>query len=488
MSTVLTGNSSNITTVLTATVTAMANNGAGAIRVTTSAPHLFGNNDLTYVSAGSTDGFFNITVIDSTHFDLQGSTFSFTAVGKALDLSLTPQIQVPTDGDTFSAQLSGLLSAFQGILDRTQSLQAQVTLNELVATAFTPNFFPSSAPFSSGTASIVMSTYTATGWDWFTDKWLVGGQTISSLVGVVQGAGDPAAWVSLNGASSGILGVVTDICRGAEIGVANRYVYAVGITSGSPEVYRGDTQSTSWFSNSIVGVSTSVTQLKVASLNSAVVTTIAAGSGDSNVFYSTDHGATWTAQTAVVFPRAVLLWSLAQSSPGAGTLAAFPYDPGSGNFVLTTTGNTWSNGNVPLLTGTEGISAACYTADRLNQTCLLVATSNTISGNTTFYRSYDSIHWNVVLPTNFPAGLSLTGMAAVGRMIVGLVNDVGGGSLVRVVFSIDGGVTWSACTEVKAVGALSLGSAPSPNGFNLVTGIGVLPSIRFGLPGGFGKQ
>ncbi len=134
MSVNLTGDSSIITTPLVATVTSLANNGSGAIRVTTSAPHFFGQDpgragDTVQIVTGVVVGSFAITVIDATHFDLIGSTFTSTSTGIATDQALTPSAQCPTDGDTFSAQLSGLLSSQQLILSRTQYLQKQAIRN-----------------------------------------------------------------------------------------------------------------------------------------------------------------------------------------------------------------------------------------------------------------------------------------------------------------------------------------------------------------------
>jgi hypothetical protein len=126
MALVLTGNSGNVTAPLTATVTALANNGSGEIRVTTSAPHLFGDGDPVRLVTGVITEDFAIKVIDSVTFDCLASTFTSTSTGTATDLALTPQIQVPTDGQSSSLQLSGMLSAFRGILDRTQALMAWV--------------------------------------------------------------------------------------------------------------------------------------------------------------------------------------------------------------------------------------------------------------------------------------------------------------------------------------------------------------------------
>src|SRR5580698_4334068 len=178
MSDVLTGSASNVTTPLVARIIALANNGSGAIRATTVAPHLFGSGDSVAVAVTSSGtpvvvGTFTIAVIDSTHFDLVGSTYTATGVGNASDLSLTPQIQVPTDGDTFSAQLSGLLSAFQGLMDRTQYVNLHGSAR-LVADA--GNWRP---PYSVGTitgdSTSNSSSIFASAWDPLNLRWLIGG-------------------------------------------------------------------------------------------------------------------------------------------------------------------------------------------------------------------------------------------------------------------------------------------------------------------------
>lgn len=137
MSNILTGDQSHITTPLTATVTAIASGTAGVWRVTTSAPHHFGPADYVRMAvtiSGSPvalDAFVS-AVIDATHFELAGTTYTATGTGTATDLSLTPQILVPTDGDSFSLQLSGMLSGLQGVMDRTQALRyMQITREEV---------------------------------------------------------------------------------------------------------------------------------------------------------------------------------------------------------------------------------------------------------------------------------------------------------------------------------------------------------------------
>jgi hypothetical protein len=132
MSDVITGNPAHITTPLSATVAGTSSGTGGVIVVDTTAPHLFGPGDrvVGYGVGGTTEanGSWVITVIDTTHFSLNGSTFvhAWTSGGTFVDNSLTPQIQVETDGDTFSAQLSGLLSSQEALMDRTQYLQSKV--------------------------------------------------------------------------------------------------------------------------------------------------------------------------------------------------------------------------------------------------------------------------------------------------------------------------------------------------------------------------
>jgi len=138
MSTVITGTPNNVTTPLSATVSAITNNG-GQSEVQTAAPHLFGDGD--YVNVQVTilgvplTFYYFITVVDSTHFILNGSTFVATGTGTAYDLSLSPQIQFPTDADSFSLQISGMLSGLQALSDRTQYLRYLMTQRQMLLTS-----------------------------------------------------------------------------------------------------------------------------------------------------------------------------------------------------------------------------------------------------------------------------------------------------------------------------------------------------------------
>ena len=83
MSYVLSGDADNVTTPLAATISGMANNGSGAIRVLTAAPHHYATGDFVHIVTITTviDTYYSITVIDANHFDLVGSTFTGTGTG-----------------------------------------------------------------------------------------------------------------------------------------------------------------------------------------------------------------------------------------------------------------------------------------------------------------------------------------------------------------------------------------------------------------------
>jgi hypothetical protein len=184
MSLNITGNQANITTPITATVTAIANGAGGVWLVTTSAPHLFGNGDsvdlLLSISSSPVFAQGFVTIIDSTHFSVAGTTFTATGTGTAIDTSLTPPILVPTDGDPFSLQLSGMLSALQCLADRTQYLQYQLlpllAANRRLGVALAPVYF--------GGSALEMLGHTASG---------IPVQTVSS----VSTSGTPSAVVTV---------------------------------------------------------------------------------------------------------------------------------------------------------------------------------------------------------------------------------------------------------------------------------------------------
>jgi hypothetical protein len=493
MSEVLTGNAANITTPLTVAVTAMANNGSGAIRVTTSPAHLFGSNDLVLVDAGSVDAFFTITVIDSTHFDCVGSTFVSGGSGATTDYSLTPQIQFPTDGDTFSAQLSGLLSSGQALCDRTQFLARQFALLQLAFNNGLLGRVPSSFNFCQVSAPAGgVTLYTGPGWDPISRKWMIGGNTLAGGTGdisIVVGRNEPTAWEPLLSSSSvsPYSGTPLQVCRGIEPGVspANKYVYLADLTSGGDAVViRADTNANAWAASFPAGVISDATDISILSVSGVVVAAVGAGSTDSNVYYSTNSGGSWTAQTAASIANPIPIWLLAQSVIGGGQILAIPGVASLGpGYLSSSNGTTWvSQAALPYASGqTETATGLVYTTNDYGVPMWLLVTYTTISEVVYTYNSFDGVNWTHFV-NDLPSIRPLVQLQAVGGVVVAMVDE---GSPSRVVVSYNGGRNWvDGGIEINQGG--SFDTAASPNGVMIVTGSGYVPSLVYGSPGGVG--
>ena len=124
MPTYYSGQPTNVTTPLQATINGATN--ASPIVISTTAAHNFNTNDWVTVfdvlGNLAANGDWQITVVDATHFQLIGSTGSgaYTSGGFALDNSMTPAFQQPSNGDAFT--VSGINPALQALADRTQVL------------------------------------------------------------------------------------------------------------------------------------------------------------------------------------------------------------------------------------------------------------------------------------------------------------------------------------------------------------------------------
>lgn len=127
MSSIITGDSSTITTPLTATITNATN--ATPIVITTSADHLFATYDRVTVSGvegnEAANGDWAIVKLSATTFQLVGSvgSGSYTFGGTVVNNSLTPQFTIPSDGDDLDA--ASVNTAFEALADRTQYLAAR---------------------------------------------------------------------------------------------------------------------------------------------------------------------------------------------------------------------------------------------------------------------------------------------------------------------------------------------------------------------------
>ena len=155
MSTNYSGNPGNVTTPLSRTITNVTSSG-GLCLVTTSINHLFGDQDIVAIGAvtgtgglpAAVNGTWAITVVSANTFTLNGSTFAgaYTSGGTVVDYSCTPYFQVPSDGDSPTAE--SVLSAFQALADRTAFIQKNtlgIRFASLAAAAAAP--LPAKIPF-----------------------------------------------------------------------------------------------------------------------------------------------------------------------------------------------------------------------------------------------------------------------------------------------------------------------------------------------------
>lgn len=489
MSVALSGDTNNLTSPLQANVTSTADNGSGAIRVQTAAPHLFGSGDVVEVFTDTSEGTFSITVSDSTHFDLVGSTFTSSGSGEAVDFSLTPQILVPTDGDTFSSQLSGLLSAFQGVMDRTQRLQDEIVTNyNDNAVEWRPGYFP----------DIVSATWSSIGavcWDPDQAKWILAGLvTATSHVQIVWGrGGDLNGW---HAGSADSLGTnITYVCRGIEPATTppDKYIYVAGINAGAGDIFRFDTNANVWQNFSLTD-NANVTDCKVACISGVLdVFTGASSSADCHIKYSPNSLATLNNIFSFAIP--VVGWLVAQTGVGFGRILAISTNANGSNSVsggldvyTTTDGVSYTHTNIA-----SGIAAnvgetpttLCWASDYAGFGCWLLSTWD---GSTVrMYRAYNpGTTWRLLATNLVTLGSKLASMSAVGKVITAVVFEHPAG---RLLYSLDGGILWNLSdSDVINTSAVTpfLQMAQSPNGMIVVSDEIVLVSKTYGFVGGFG--
>jgi hypothetical protein len=128
MSSTESGDAGTVSNSLAATVTNATN--ATPIVITTSAAHLFADNDYVIVASvgGNTaaNGTWKITWLSGTTFSLDTSVGNgaYTSGGTATDISLTPQFTIPADGDDLDA--ASVNVALEALADRTQFLALRV--------------------------------------------------------------------------------------------------------------------------------------------------------------------------------------------------------------------------------------------------------------------------------------------------------------------------------------------------------------------------
>jgi hypothetical protein len=462
MSSVQTGVPTEITTPLSATVTGLASSG-GLIEVTTSAPHLFGNGDTVqiFVSAGVGWGSqWPIVVIDSTHFTLTGSTFSATGTGTVEDLSLTPQIQVPTDGDTFSMQLSGMLSGLRGILSRTQYLNQYATgLNEAVETAVFParnwhgvlNFSPSG--ITNGPCQVAWNDTQYSIGGTSTQLWLLlgynGGSSIWELY-VNDGTGDalqgpfPSAGVSYAQSPTDVLVVPPS----GDVFVAgwNGGVVAMWHTTGSA----GNLSS---FTQVITEGVTNASDAKLAFVAGQIVTAVGSTtSGAALLATVTLIGSFTNIVPGITATTWILVGETNGGSPTAAmALAIAAQALASPNIYTTSNGTSWTTTSLSsVLSSTDVPVGICYLT-------ILRLWYMAVKASTTSFRimsSPDGVTWYKIGGTHTTG--TVTSISYSGNYLVATLYRstlFSGDPTWQMIYSLDG-ITWYGTNTYLLQGAL----------------------------------
>ena len=497
MSITLTGNPANVTTPLVATITALSSDG-GLVKVATAAPHLFGTYDLVSIAGtGVADGQWPITVIDSTHFDLVGSTYSSTATGTATNLSLTPQISVPTDGDTFSCQISGLLSSQQATLDRTQYLQRQALASQnqtltLPALNWSMRML---CPSADGQNSAT--------WDPVGNVWMVGANSSSTFVRLETTAGFDNAVGAVGTPAVKIIGtpdispsgtaIADSVARDQLIsGTASGsyYISFLDQTAHTAQVFAcNPSGANSWVSTRTI--SSVVTHLYLVTLPSGTLvyyqvgTTLAA----TGVSYSTDQGTTWH-DSVYDSPTLPLATNGILKSNGS-IVIAMPRLNGSAslNYLTSTDGHSWTSQNLPASVITTILDyPSGLDWDATNSLWILAITRNVTK--TAIYSSPDGSTWTFVSEFTIPSHV-LSDLACVGQTYVAVTTDESSGGPCRVVYSIDKGLSWRYAPAWLAANWASADAhwtpprlASGPNGFALLNALEFRFSMFAGAPAG----
>lgn len=439
MSIVLTGNPGNVTPGLAATVIALANNGSGAVRVQTSTPHLFGDGDKVGVVAPPVVGSFTITVIDSTHFDLVGSTYTTTGTGTATDMALAPQIQVPTDGDTKSIQISGLLSTIQALTDRDQFIWGELFTSLELISSGQGTASPTLATTWSAPIEAVPGVYdqgvgnSSPEWDPIENQW---------LIPAVAGTADANVYCSYDGLDEVWRPLDTPMTTNTTVTAIScgkdpdAVTYYMGLVVPAGLDIMKSTGS-GW-SAALLDAAANYTDVQIASFGGYAIVATGHSSDNSKVNLITSnnqfgtHGTTNVGATVAK----VLKWLLRSN---ASLFVAAPYSGNGGYatpFLYTSTdGHTFTLRPLSFLPGTDTIVGLDYGRDALGA-CWIMAVVG--GGNGRLYRSVDGITW--ALQTTLTTLGLLQSIAAIGPVWVGVFSS-SGTSPHSLVYSLDT-TTW----------------------------------------------
>lgn len=424
MSIVLTGDPSHLTTGLTATVIALSNS-AGAARAQTSAPHLFGDGDTVAIVAPPVVGQFTITVIDSTHFDLVGSTYTTTGTGTVTDLSLTPQIQVPTDGDTQSVQVSGLLSTVQALCDRDQFIwtelyatlgaisNGQGSASPTLATTWTVQVEADPGVHDQGLGNASPE------WDPINNQWLlpaVAGSTDANIYCSYDGWDE--TWRTVDSPVGPLPGVPTSAACAKDPDAVTFYLGVIVPAGVSVQKSAGAGWSTAY---AVTAAGYTDVQIGYFGTYAIVATGNSASNGEVNFLASNDQFATHGTTNVGAHVGKVQQWLLRSN---AVIFLAVPYS-GNGGFATpflysSTDGHTFTALTLGFLSGTDTIVGLDYGKDAFGP-CWIMAVVG--GGNGRLYRSVDGLTW--ALQTTLTTLGLVQSIAAVGRVWVAVFSSSG---------------------------------------------------------------
>ena len=440
---ILSGDASHVTAPLGATISALANNGSGAVRATTSAPHLFATADVVQVDTPIIAGTFTITVIDATHFDLVGSTYSSTAVGIATDLSLTPQFQAPVDGDTGSLQLSGLLSSLQALADRDQYLaRALQRCEEPPPQNLTRAGAPATASGVGG------DTVTAMAWDPNLSQWLMGttnsGGGCSLLVGYGKDVDLLGSWKQVGGGTISSTNTPVVKCVAAHPVTAGTFIAVAAQGGASPYtdlLIRSSVANASWTTKrTITGSGTFWTDARI--ITFAGRTIIACGTTITAdvLFTSSSDGFTTSLDTTPA--GTIPYWRLAASGNVCLAVPYFQVTFGAAQQAFSWTtpdGINWTRNTLAFLGAHDQCVGVIW--DPLRSVFVMAVQTAINSGVTcAFYTSPDGAAWT--LQNVGPNLVAIADMGVIGSYYVCSELDVGDAGPSQTMWSSDGGLTW----------------------------------------------
>lgn len=385
------------------------------------------------------------------------------------------QVTIVDDSDAPNA--SNFNTPAENLGDRTAWLMKRLR---------TPNFFPGYALTISGAGP---DSFQASCWDPVSLRWIVGLLPTSATPQWMTGRGDPQTWIGLfSSALSGITGGTwLSLVRGIEPSVSSKYVYGAWNTGTTYKLVRGDTVGGSWALAVMPSAATDLTDMRLASRSGVVVAALGSSSAaHSQVYYSTDSGTTWSAQSSTLsITAAIPNWLLRTTA--AGGVMAVPGIAGPPAYLTSTDGVTWvaQTGLAGLVGATEVPSALAWGVDDKFQSCWVLATWDGTSARV--YRSYDGATWTAV--ATVPSGVKVSQLVFVTdpMVLLGRVDPPAlGVRYARVIYSVDGGVTWrQTSTEVLVGSAASL--AAGPNQALVVGGNAyVTVGVALGDPGGIG--